>query len=71
MATKTFATTPPDAPRVYLSPKQVGELLGVPVKTIYTWNSESTGPVYRTLGRHVRYIESEVHAWVDGQAARR
>ncbi|MET3770228.1 excisionase family DNA binding protein [Marisediminicola sp. UYEF4] len=66
----TYGPTPDSAaPRVYLSPAQVAELLGVPVKTIYTWTSERTGPTFYKLGRHVRFIEADVHSWVDGRAA--
>lgn len=56
---------PPPAQRVYLSPAQVAVLLGIPVKTIYTWNCEGTGPRFMKLGRHVRYLEAEVHAWAE------
>lgn len=66
MATKKI-DTPPAAPRVYLSPVQVAEMLGIPVKTVYTWNSEGTGPRYMHLGRHVRYLEAEVHIWAEAQ----
>ena len=66
---KSALTPEPAAPRVYLSPAQVANLLGVPVKTIYTWTSEKTGPTFYKLGRHVRFIEADVHSWVDGRAA--
>lgn len=48
----------------YLSPEQVAGMLGVPLKTIYTWQSEGTGPQFYKVGKRVVYIESEVHEWV-------
>ena len=66
MATKKFIA-PPATPRVYLSPAQVAEMLGIPVKTVYTWNCAGTGPRFMHLGRHVRYLESEVHSWAEAR----
>jgi excisionase family DNA binding protein len=37
--------------------------LGVPVQTIYAWNSRGLGPRYVKAGRHVRFRPEDVHAW--------
>ena len=51
-----------------LSPKQVAELLGVPVATIYQWRYRSEGPPGFKLGGHVRYRRSSVEAWLNEHA---
>jgi excisionase family DNA binding protein len=51
-----------------LSPKQVAELLSVPVATIYQWRYRSEGPPGFKLGGHVRYRRSSVEAWLDEHA---
>ena len=52
----------------YLSPEQVAGMLGVPLKTVYTWQSEGTGPQFYKVGKRVVYIEVEVHRWVRSKA---
>ena len=47
---------------------QVAEYLGVPVATVYTWNSRDLGPTRLKIGRHVRYRRSDLDAWLDRQA---
>lgn len=54
-----------EGPRVYVSPAYVAELLRVPLKTVYAWQSQGTGPEFARIGRHVRYIVSEVEQWYD------
>jgi excisionase family DNA binding protein len=51
-----------------LSPRQVADLLGVPVATIYQWRYRSEGPPGFKLGGHVRYRRSTVDAWLDEHA---
>jgi excisionase family DNA binding protein len=46
-----------------LTVTQLADELGVPVQTIYTWNSRGTGPKYVKVGRHVRFRRSDVDAW--------
>lgn len=47
----------------------LAEYLGVPVATVYAWNSRSLGPRRYRLGKHVRYRRADVDAWVDAQVA--
>ena len=42
--------------------------LGVPVATVYQWNSRSLGPKRFAVGRHVRYRLVDVDAWIDQRA---
>jgi excisionase family DNA binding protein len=46
-----------------LSPEDLAAELGVPLATIYRWNSQGTGPRYARLGKHVRYTRADVEAW--------
>ncbi len=49
--------------------QDVAAYLGVPVATVYQWNSRSLGPRRYRLGKHVRYRRADVDAWIDQQAA--
>lgn len=47
---------------------EVSEYLGVPVETLYTWRKRKYGPPAARVGRHLRYDQAEVRAWVKRQA---
>lgn len=49
----------------HLTVKDLAERLGVPVQTIYEWNSKGypVCPHRLKLGRHVRYKLADVEAW--------
>ena len=47
----------------HLTPEDVAERLGVPLATLYGWNSKNTGPRYLRVGRHVRYRLADVVEW--------
>jgi excisionase family DNA binding protein len=51
-----------------LSVEDVAAYLGVPVATVYAWNSKDIGPKRHRVGRHVRYRQADVDAWLDKQA---
>jgi excisionase family DNA binding protein len=48
--------------------QQVADHLGVPFKTLEQWAYHSKGPRFRKVGRHVRYLRSDVDAWFEQQA---
>lgn len=50
-----------------ITPKELADFLGVPIKTVYEWNSTGAGPRYSRFGRHVRYAESDVTAWMSSR----
>lgn len=54
-------------PRDWLSPQELADWLGIPVKTIYTWNAHSTGPRPTKIGKHCRYARQSVAAWLAAQ----
>lgn len=53
----------------YLTPEDLAERYGVPVKTVYAWNSEGTAPRRMRVGRHVRYKLADVIAWENARYA--
>lgn len=47
----------------------VSDFLGVPVATLYGWRHRGDGPPARRLGKHLRYLPADVHAWYLAQAS--
>lgn len=47
----------------------VSTFLGVPVATLYQWRHLGTGPKAYRLGKHLRYRQSDVEAWLADQVA--
>ncbi|GAA4098806.1 helix-turn-helix domain-containing protein [Actinomadura miaoliensis] len=56
-------------PEKHLSIEDLAERYGVPVKTVYDWNSKGTGPRYMKIGRHVRYKLADVITWENARYA--
>lgn len=46
---------------------QVAELLNLRPNTLEIWRVQGRGPSFRKIGRIVRYLESDVLAWLDQQ----
>jgi predicted DNA-binding transcriptional regulator AlpA len=44
--------------------------LGVSIKTLNRWMADGTGPQARKIGVQVRYLPSDVHAFVENCAVR-
>ena len=44
---------------------QTAALLGLKPNTLEIWRVHGHGPVFRKLGRVVRYAEGDVLAWID------
>lgn len=51
-----------------MSVEDLAAYLAVPVATVYGWNSRGIGPKRYRVGRHVRYRQADVDAWIDRQA---
>lgn len=47
----------------HLTPETLAERVGVPLLTVYAWNSRGGGPRFMKIGRHVRYKLADVIAW--------
>lgn len=62
------ATTPtgsrPAFETVLWSVTDAAAYLRVPAKTLYEWRYKGDGPPSHRIGRYVRYVPSEVRAWV-------
>jgi excisionase family DNA binding protein len=59
----------------HLSPQELAERVGVPLDTVYRWNSRGGGPRFMKIGVHARYRLADVIEWensryVDTGAAR-
>jgi predicted DNA-binding transcriptional regulator AlpA len=49
-----------------LTPVDVAEILGIPVKSLYAWRHRGVGPQALKIGRHLRYRPSDVEAFLAG-----
>jgi hypothetical protein len=54
-------------PRDWMSPQELADWIGVPVKSVYVWNSTATGPRATRVGKHVRYSRQSVALWLAAQ----
>jgi len=48
-----------------LTPEQAADLLYVSPRTMEEWRRTRTGPPWRRMGRHVRYLYREVLVWFE------
>lgn len=51
----------------FITPKEVGDLLQIPEKTLARWRWLNQGPPVHQLGKRPRYRRSEVMAWANAQ----
>lgn len=51
-----------------LTVPELAAQLQVPTTTIYTWRHRRAGPRSVKVGRHVRYRQEDVDAWLDSAA---
>ena len=47
-----------------LTINDLAQMLGVPVDTLYGWRHRGQGPRGYRVGRHVRYRQASVEAWL-------
>jgi excisionase family DNA binding protein len=55
---------------VLLTIKELAAQLQIPVQSIYRWRYAGVGPKGIRIGRHVRFRQRDVDAWLDEQAAK-
>jgi excisionase family DNA binding protein len=53
-----------------ISPADLAEFLGVPVRTVYGWQTRGIGPRSFRVGRHTRYRHEDIEAWLAERADR-
>jgi len=56
-----------DGQRGLLSTFQAADYLGVPRETLAVWRMRKTGPRYSKIGRHVKYRQADLDAWVESR----
>jgi len=54
-------------PPQLLTIRELAELLQVPVPTIHNWRYRRQGPKGFRVGRHIRFLRSDVEAWLAHQ----
>ena len=57
-----------EAPERLMTVAELGEMLGIPVTTLYGWRCRGEGPTGYRIGRHVRYRRAVVEAWIEAQS---
>ncbi|GAA0980755.1 helix-turn-helix domain-containing protein [Nocardiopsis tropica] len=69
MSAATASVDVPEQRRadILWSVKDAAAYLRVPAKTLYEWRYKGDGPPSYRVGRYVRYVPAEVHAWVRSQ----
>lgn len=53
-----------------INEKMLAEQLMVSVGTLRNWRSEGEGPTHVKVGSAVRYLESDIVAWLDARSSR-
>jgi excisionase family DNA binding protein len=53
-----------------LTAADVADQLGIPASTLANWRYQGHGPRYLRIGRHVRYLPSDVDEWLRHQRVR-
>lgn len=48
-----------------MTPDELAEYLGVPLRTLYAWRYRGEGPRGYKIGRHIRYRLDDVEAWLE------
>jgi predicted DNA-binding transcriptional regulator AlpA len=56
--------TPAPGERTW-TPEEVAHFLVVPISTLYRWRTYGTGPKAARVGKHLRYLPSDVLAWLE------
>jgi excisionase family DNA binding protein len=51
--------------------EEFAEALGVPVQTVYSWNSQGVGPRYVKVGKHCRFRPAEIQKWLESRTVDR
>ena len=48
-----------------LTPEQVAEYLGIPVRRLYAWRLDGKGPKFVKVGHNLRYRTSDIGDYVE------
>ena len=69
VSTREPGRSPQGAVAPLWSITDVSAFLGVPVATLYLWRHLGNGPRAYRLGKHLRYRQADVEAWLAEQVA--
>ena len=61
------SSNPEQTIEAHLTARQLAEREGVPLQTVYIWNTNGTGPRRMKIGKHVRYRMADVLEWEESQ----
>lgn len=64
-----MTTTSAELPNL-LSVEELSAYLGIPKPTIYVWRTRGIGPLGIKVGRHVRFRQADVEAWLEERTLR-
>jgi len=62
------ATTPTQMTDSLMTPDELGDYLQIPKATIYKWHSEHRGPTAIKIGKHLRFLRTDIDAWLRSRA---
>lgn len=48
-----------------ITPEELADFCGVPLRTTHQWASRGGGPIFRRVGVYRRYKPADVKAWLD------
>jgi excisionase family DNA binding protein len=54
-------------PKLRTAP-EVADHLGIPLQTLYQWRTKGAGPRAVKVGRHLRFRQSDVDAWIEAHS---
>lgn len=49
----------------FLTPKELADLVRVPVRTLESWRLRGGGPPFARIGKHVVYDKVDVDLWIN------
>jgi len=55
---------------ILLNETETARFLGVQAKTLSAWRCRGTGPIFRKVGRLVRYVRTDLEQYLEEQARR-
>ena len=58
-----------ETPEKLMTPAEVSEWLGVPIKTLASWRLQGKGPRSLRLGKHRRHDPADVRQWLEQEKA--
>jgi len=70
MTTQPVSEQDSDTRPGLLSVSELAAYLGIPVRTLYNWRQNGTGPKAFRVGKYLRYRREDVLAWEEEQLAK-